>query len=166
MQFEIWCQNQNKTTLAQLMFVYISKSAKVQMIIQNEISSKEVKIGFNLTSQTTVKKTLLCVLWVSHISIREEIFTYLNLIYHLSTLIWYRHFQVCTFKVKTYHDICAFDFFLLGLRTSHGLLYFDRATYFFVDTSVEKNKSAIRKQLCDDGLCQKVVKNNVIFISS
>ena len=36
-----------------------NKSGKVQMTIQNEISSKEVKIGSNLISQTTVKKTLV-----------------------------------------------------------------------------------------------------------
>ena len=35
-----------------------NKSGKLQMTIQNEISSKEVKIGSNLISQTTVKKTL------------------------------------------------------------------------------------------------------------
>ena len=35
-----------------------NKSGKDQMTIENEISSKEVKIGLNLISQTTVKKTL------------------------------------------------------------------------------------------------------------
>ena len=36
-----------------------NKSEKVQMTIQNEISSKEVEIGSNLISQTIVKKTLV-----------------------------------------------------------------------------------------------------------
>ena len=36
-----------------------NKSGKVQMTFQNEISSREVKIGINLISQTTVKKTLV-----------------------------------------------------------------------------------------------------------
>ena len=35
-----------------------NKSEKVQMTTQNEISSKEVKIGLDMISQTTVKKTL------------------------------------------------------------------------------------------------------------
>ena len=35
-----------------------SKSGKVQMTIQNEINSKEVKIGLKIP-QTTLKKTLI-----------------------------------------------------------------------------------------------------------
>ena len=36
-----------------------NRSRKVQMTIQNEISIKEVKIGTNLISQSTVKNTLM-----------------------------------------------------------------------------------------------------------
>ena len=66
MDFIDFIDFQRYSLIAQLKFVYINKSAKVQMTIQIEISSKEVKIWFLLISQTIVKNTLLS--WIGYLS--------------------------------------------------------------------------------------------------
>ena len=56
--FEIWRQNKAENYDLSLYLFTKNKGGKLQMTIQNQISSKEVKIGSSLISQTTVKKTL------------------------------------------------------------------------------------------------------------